>query len=120
YKAAANTGIHTGHLWTSTGTLLGSVSFGNETASGWQQADFTTAISVAANTTYVVSYFDPNGHYSSSGAFFASTGVDNPPLHALGNGVDGPNGLYQYGSVSAFPTSSFNSGNYWVDVVFFD
>ena len=51
YKAAANTGTHTGHLWTSTGTLLGSVTFANETASGWQQASFATPLSIAANTT---------------------------------------------------------------------
>ena len=42
YKAATNTGTHVGHLWSRTGTLLGTVTFTNETASGWQQAYFTT------------------------------------------------------------------------------
>src|SRR5208282_4333322 len=37
YKAAANTGTHVGNLWSSAGTLLGSITFSNETASGWQQ-----------------------------------------------------------------------------------
>src|SRR5262249_21142747 len=38
YKGTGNTGAHEGHLWTSSGTLLASVSFTNETAIGWQQA----------------------------------------------------------------------------------
>src|SRR5207248_5778243 len=42
YKGPQNTGTHTGSLWTSTGTLLGSLTFTNETASGWQSATFAT------------------------------------------------------------------------------
>jgi hypothetical protein len=117
YKAAANTGTHIGNLWTSTGTLLGTVTFTGETASGWQQANFATPISIAANTTYVISYFTPAGHYSDNSPFF-TTGVDNAPLHALADGVDGPNGLYRYGSTSGFPSSTFNTSAYWVDLVF--
>ncbi len=49
--------------------------------------------------------------------FFASAGVDNAPLHALANGVDGANGVYLYGA-GAFPTQTFNAANYWVDVVY--
>ncbi|PYI68530.1 hypothetical protein CVV68_05955 [Arthrobacter livingstonensis] len=114
YKAASNTGVHTGYLWSGTGSLLGSVTFSNETATGWQQASFDTAVPIAANTTYVVSYFAPAGHYSSNGAFF-TTAVTNGHLQGLANGTDGPNGVYRYGD-SAFPTGSYNSSNYWVDV----
>ena len=112
-----NGGTHLGHLWTNTGTLLGSVTFTSETASGWQQANFNPAIAINANTTYVVSYYAPSGHYSSSGSFFATAGVDNPPLHALKNGVDGATGVFIYGA-SAFPTNTFQSEYDWVDVVF--
>jgi hypothetical protein len=118
YKAAANTGTHVGHLWTSTGTLLGTVTFAGETASGWQQANFATAIAIAANTTYIVSYLAPSGHYSYNTNYFATAGVDNPPLHALANGVDGPNEVYLYGAAGGFPTSNGNTANYWVDLVF--
>ena len=45
-------------------------------------------------------------------------GVDNPPLHALANGVSGGNGVYRYGASSAFPNQTFNTTGYWVDVVF--
>jgi len=118
YKATTNTGTHVGHLWSSTGTLLGTVTFTSESASGWQQVSFTTPIQIVANTTYIVSYFAPVGHYSDNSNFFAQSGVDNPPLHALANGVDGPNGVYLYGPSGGFPNASFQSTNYWVDVVY--
>ena len=42
-------------------------------------------------------------------------------MTALRDGTDGGNGLYRYGSTpSTFPTSTYNSENYWVDVVFQD
>ena len=117
YKGSANTGTHTGSLWTSTGTLLGTVTFQNETASGWQQATFASAIPVNANQTYVVTYHAPTGHYTGTDSFFTSA-VDNPPLHALRDGADGPNGVYAYSGSTTFPTQTFASENYWVDVVF--
>ena len=116
YKAATNTGSHIGHLWSSTGALLGTVTFTGETASGWQQANFAAPIAIVANTTYIVSYYAPVGHYSVTGLYFA-TAANNVPLHGLANGTDGPNGVYIYGA-SAFPNLSFNSDNYWVDVVY--
>jgi hypothetical protein len=117
YKAATNTGPHTGHVWSNTGTLLATANFVGETASGWQQANLSSPVPVTAGTTYVVSYFAPVGHYSFDLNYFGSTGVDNPPVHALADGVDGPNAVYNYGS-SAFPTSTYNASSYWVDVVF--
>ncbi|MEV4277848.1 DUF4082 domain-containing protein [Actinoplanes xinjiangensis] len=118
YKGSGNSGTHVGRLWSSTGTLLGSVTFSGETATGWQQATLATPVTITAGTTYVVSYHAPNGRYAFDGGFFASTGVDNGPLHALRNGVDGLNGVYRYGTGGVFPTDSWQSSNYWVDVVF--
>lgn len=116
YKGPRNTGTHIGSLWSSNGTLLGRVTFQDETGSGWQQADFATPVPIQANTTYIVSYLAPAGHYSSDGSFFSSP-VDTPPLHALKDGADGSNGVYRYGS-GGFPNESWNASNYWVDVVF--
>ncbi|WP_263383681.1 DUF4082 domain-containing protein [Granulicella arctica] len=118
YKAGANTGTHIGHLWTSAGVQLGSATFTNESASGWQSVTFASPISVQANTTYIASYFTPTGHYSADTNYFATAGVDSPPLHALANGVDGANGVYLYTSSGAFPTNTYASTNYWVDVVY--
>ena len=117
YKSPANIGTHLGHLWTNDGTVLGALTFAGESVSGWQQATFPAPIPVSANTTYVASYFAPSGHYSVDETYFASNGVDNPPLHALKNGVDGANGVFSYGATSLFPTSTFQSSNYWVDVL---
>jgi hypothetical protein len=118
YKSSQNTGTHTGHLWTASGTSLGSVTFTNETQSGWQQARFDSPIPINANTTYVVSYRAPQGHYSGDTGFFTTAGVDNGPIHALRDGEDGPNSVYRYGTTTAFPTQTYQSSNYWVDVVF--
>jgi Domain of unknown function (DUF4082)/Bacterial Ig-like domain/Bacterial Ig domain len=118
YKGAANTGTHVGSLWSSTGSLLAQVTFTGESASGWQEADFSAPVPVTADTTYVVSYFAPNGGYSVDPAAFASAGTDNPPLHALSSAVSGGNGVYAYGNSPALPANSYNATNYWVDVVF--
>ncbi|MBL0308582.1 MAG: DUF4082 domain-containing protein [Bacteroidetes bacterium] len=53
YKRATNTGTHTGTLWSSSGTQLVSAVFADETASGWQQVDFSSPVTIAANTTYI-------------------------------------------------------------------
>ena len=77
YKGTGNTGTHIGNLWTTTGQLLASATFTNETASGWQQVNFGTPVAVTANTVYVASYFAPNGHYAADSAYFANSGVNN-------------------------------------------
>jgi len=117
YKGANTTGTHTGHLWTSNGTLLASATFSNETASGWQQVLFGTPVAVNANTTYVASFFSTSGDYAATDPFFTQA-VVNTPLKGLANGEDGPNGVYIYAGTSTFPTQTFNATNYYVDVVF--
>jgi methionine-rich copper-binding protein CopC len=118
YKGAGNTGTHVGHLWDAAGDLLGSVTFGSETATGWQQANFTNPILIAPNSTYVISYYAPAGHYAADPGYFASVGADSTPLHALANGTAAGNGVYHYATGGGFPGSTYNSTNYWVDVVF--
>jgi Domain of unknown function (DUF4082) len=116
YKSLQNAGVHLGNLWSDNGTLLGSATFTNETAQGWQQVNFSTPVVIASGTTYIASYHTTTGHYSDDVNYFGTAGVDDAPLHALQNGVDGPNGLYAYGA-SSFPNGSYLSSNYWVDVV---
>src|SRR5690349_21508406 len=77
YKSANNTGAHVGNLWTSTGTLLASATFANETASGWQQVNFSNPVAITANTVYVASYHCTGGHYSVNRGAFAASGVDS-------------------------------------------
>jgi hypothetical protein len=117
YKLALNGGTHIGSLWSSTGAMLASATFANESASGWQQANFATPVPITANTTYVASYHMGGGQYAGDLNYFA-TGVDSPPLHALSNAAGGGNGVYAYGNGSTFPSNTFQSSNYWVDVAF--
>ena len=118
YKASGNTGPHVGNLWSGTGTLLASAIFTSETGSGWQQVNFATPVLLTANAVYVASYHTSVGHYSGDTNYFATQGVDSPPLHALQTGVSGFNGAYAYGTGSIFPNQNWLSSNYWVDVVF--
>jgi hypothetical protein len=115
YKGSQNTGTHVGHLWSANGTLLATVTFSGETASGWQTATLSSPVAISANTTYVVSYYAPNGYYSASGSYFTAS-ADSPPLHGLASTASHLNGVYVYGA-SGFPTSSYNATNYWVDLV---
>ena len=116
YKGTGNTGTHIGHLWTSGGTQLASVTFTGESSTGWQQANFPSPVTVSPGTTYVASYLAPSGHYSVSGAGLSSA-FNHPPLQAVANSTSA-NGVYTYGGSIAFPSSSYNASNYWVDVLF--
>ncbi len=116
YKGSGNSSSHVGKLWSSSGTLLASATFTNETASGWQQVDFATPVAVTANTVYVASYYAPVGRYAINSNYFAS-GVTSGSLYAFSSTESGGNGVFLYGS-GGFPTNSWNSSNYWVDVIF--
>ena len=113
YKGTGNGGTHVGSLWTSSGTLLGQVTFGGESATGWQTAQLSSPVELTPGQTYVVSYLAPQGRYSLTGGFFTAP-VTSGPLTAPAS----DNGRYRYGAVGGFPTSSWNASNYYVDVVF--
>lgn len=117
YKAAGIGGARTGNLWATNGAMLAQQVFTGETASGWQEIALTTPVPVSAGTTYVVSCFSSSGDYVATGNWFtAASGAGL--VHGLADGTDGPNGVYLYNGAPAFPTDTFNKGNYWVDVVF--
>ncbi|MGE5324097.1 MAG: DUF4082 domain-containing protein, partial [Actinomycetota bacterium] len=97
------------------GTLLESVQFTNETASGWQEADFPTPLAITANTDYVAAYFCPSGHYSADPNYFSSD-RNAAPLHAPAGSALAPNGSFTYGSQGLFPAQPHADTNYWVDV----
>jgi Ca2+-binding RTX toxin-like protein len=116
YKPASATGVHTGSLWSSTGTLLATVTFTNESTSGWQTATFSNPIAITAGTTYVASYHTA-GVYAATANYFA-TSKANGALTAPSSAASAGNGLYVSSSGTAFPTASFQATNYWVDVVY--
>jgi hypothetical protein len=114
YKSPGETGTHVGRVWSSTGALLGSVTFAGETASGWQQANLSTPVNIAAGQTYVVSV--------GLNSFFVVTQqglltqLSSGPLHSV---ADGANGVFG-SAAGVFPTGSYNSSNYFVDAVVAD
>ena len=74
---------------------------------------FPSPVPVNANTTYVASYHAPNGGYSRTVGYFVNP-FARYPLLALGGG----NGVYAYGPAGTFPSNTFGSTNYFVDVIF--
>jgi methionine-rich copper-binding protein CopC len=110
FKSTNETGTHTGRIWAADGTPLGTVTFANETASGWQQANLATPIALTPGQTYVVSV-NANAVYAFTGAGLATQIVSGPLRSVVGtNGVFGA-------SAGTFPTASYNASNYFVDVV---
>ena len=91
--------------------MLATGTFTNETASGWQTLTFSSPVAVTAGTTYVASYHTTVGHDSFTRSYFTSS-YTSGSLQVPANG-----GVFIYGN-SAFPTSSYQSSNYWVDVQF--
>ncbi len=119
YKHPSGSGIITGHIWSSTGTLLATKIFTNETASGWQTATLDVPLPILANTTYIVSYFSPLGKFVVENPFFTQAFI-NGNLRGLANGEDGRNGVFNFGA-SGFPTEGWlaaGSGNFYADVFF--
>ncbi|MCW2638023.1 MAG: hypothetical protein JWP76_329 [Dactylosporangium sp.] len=112
YQGPGNTGTHSGSLWTSSGTQLATLTFGDSSGTGWRMANFTTPVPVIAGMTYVASYLAPNGHYAADPNFFTAP-LTNGPLTAPATN----NGVFRYGG-SGFPTSSYSATNYWVDPLF--
>jgi hypothetical protein len=120
YKSPQNTGMHTGSLWSSSGTLLARVNFTNETSGGWQTATLAQPVNIAANVMYVVSYHAPNGHYSlTSNYFFNPQAHTSGPLTAFAdNSKYGANGVYINSATPEFPTKDMSGANFWVDLIF--
>ena len=64
------------------------------------------------NTTYIASYYAPNGHYAATAAYFyrdpapgpnGGAVVDSPPLHAVRNHGGVVNGVFSYSADEHLP-----------------
>ncbi|MEZ0391078.1 MAG: Ig-like domain-containing protein [Pseudobdellovibrionaceae bacterium] len=111
WKTSSESGTHTGKIYSSSGALLASVVFSSETASGWQQMNLASPLSIAANTEYTVSVNTGAGYYVATNNGMASQ-ISNGSLRS----VVGNNGVY--GSVGSRPTQSWQNSNYFRDIVF--
>ena len=99
-------------LWSADGQLLATGSAPASSAAGWREATFAQPVSVDAGDVLVATYHAPEGGYSINQNYFSQS-FGNDSLTALQNG-----GVYAYGGSNAFPTQTWQSSNYWIDVVF--
>ena len=110
YKPPSETGTHTGRIWSSTGQQLASVTFTNETGSGWQQQTLATPLAITAGATYIVSV-NANSYYATTPNGF-TTAISN-------GGLTAPVGAGVYNETTGvFPTDVYQNENYFRDVVF--
>ncbi|WP_454295845.1 DUF4082 domain-containing protein [Salana multivorans] len=116
YKGALNTGTHTGTLWSETGQALATVTFTDESETGWQEARFSQAVPVSPGVTYVVSYSAPNGGYAVEDDALYADGLDAGPLTVPGGfGADAGS---VFGNLGQFPNQVWYRPLYFVDVLF--
>ncbi|MBW4550074.1 MAG: DUF4082 domain-containing protein [Aphanocapsa sp. GSE-SYN-MK-11-07L] len=115
WKAPSETGTHVGKIWSSTGQLLASVTFTNETSYGWQEQALATPFRIQANTTYTISV-NANSYYAFTSNRLTSV-VDSGDMTTVSNGGNGGGGGV-LGSINALPTQSFQNSNYYRDLVF--
>lgn len=94
---------------------------------GWLTANMTTPVSLTISTRYRAAVFFPSNYSATSGYWSTgagASGITNGPLTAPSSG-GGPTqsstqGSFTYGSSIAFPSSTFGSSGYWVDVIVTD
>lgn len=101
-------------LWSKDGALLssGAATIGQNPSTGWMTGPLNQEVPVQAGETYVASYRAPAGQYEYRWEGLASP-FTAPALTALASG-----GAYAYGASLLFPTETYRSSNYFVDVVF--
>jgi hypothetical protein len=117
YRGATSPQGYVARLYATDGTILGSVNLSTESGPvpGWQEAYFAAPIPISANQTYAAAYYAPSGQYTD--VYYGLTnGATQGPLTAPASAAVGGNGVYVY--ANAFPTSTWEDSNYFVDVAF--
>lgn len=119
YKQPGTGGYHIGSVWTKDRVKLTSETFTNETASGWQEVALSNPVNITAGITYVASIYNSSGDYVFSRNYFKNYSPGQDVIFGLRDGEDGPNGVGEYAlNEPIFPTITYLSSNYFVDVVF--
>jgi len=113
-------------LYDQDGNLLGSgtMTKPGSFSAGWRTVNLDSPVNLQTGRTYTAAYFADNGsyaldtHYFCAGGSVPAGGPIHPDLDTNCSESAGHNGVYRYTSSPAFPDSSYNESNYWVDVVF--
>ncbi len=138
-KGTGQAGLHSGHLWSSDGSVQLAQEQFTETPDGWQEVTLTTPVHIIPSYNYVASVYSANGDYQSE--LFSNFNWVNyqPPLipddfgthpifvvrSAAGAGADVSftgNGLYRYfdspPNVNGLFPNQYSGNNYWIDIRF--
>lgn len=106
-----------------TGTLLGSVTFGALSPGVWTTATFSSAIAVTTGVAYKIVLRTSAGRYTATGGLFAGSSIVSGNITAWQDGTNPvgigalANGTF-VGDLTSYPTSTFGSNGYFIDVVF--
>jgi hypothetical protein len=117
YRGAKNSNGYTVKLFSAGGTLVASARTSTDTCAVpcWEQVNFASPLSIAANTTYIAAYYTSNGRYAGDN-YGLTNGKTNGLLTVPASSVIGGNGVYSYST--GFPNQTWNASNYYVDVAF--
>ena len=111
--------VATLYSWTSdtSGVQLASATF-TDVQTGWNSVLFSSPVNITANTKYVITIWT-HEYYVGTTGFFSSASTVNGDLTAPQDVAGAHNGklIGGHGS-SAYPTQSFGSSGYYVDVLF--
>jgi hypothetical protein len=115
FRGASSRDGYAVKLFAANGSLLAAAKTWKDTCfvPCWEQVNFRSPVSLAANTTYVAAYYTQNGRY-------AADKFDLTNLRSAGSltipAAVGGNGVYTYSA--GFPDQAFENSNYYVDVAF--
>jgi hypothetical protein len=115
FRGASSRDGYAVKLFAANGSLLAAAKTWKDTCSVpcWEQVNFRSPVSLAANTTYVAAYYTQNGRYAADKFDLANLRSVGPLTIAA---AVGGNGVYTYSA--GFPDQAFENSNYYVDVAF--
>lgn len=117
YRGATNRHGYVVKLFADGGRLLAATKTWKDTCvvPCWEQVNFASPVSLAANTTYVAAYYASSGRYAAD-KFGLTVAHSAGSLTAPASGAIGGNGVYTYST--GFPKETWVNTNYYVDVAF--
>lgn len=113
YKTnSADTSTYRLSIYDSIGQRVVSTTYRAPGKAGWQRVRLVNTMRIKAGMPYVVAVHTPKGYYGGRSKFFTvprTRGTLTAPI--------GGNGRYIYTKTGAYPRLSYNSSNYYVDLV---
>lgn len=119
YRPSGQTAAQPATLWTDNGQRLAGLTLPATSAAGWKFVPLDAPVAVTRDTVYVASYHTADGYVADANFFDTGAhpqGLIRPAM--IGTELDPRNGVFRYGSTTAFPTQTYRSTNYWIDVAF--